>query len=401
MSSKVPMNSNVTIPNKVPMTSKVNVSKIECADGSAIGVLELDNPAALNALNYVMIEQLYKQLREWQNDDAVVAVVLHAQGEKAFCAGGDIQAIYRALENKEQDFDSAFSAMETFFDLEYRCDHLIHTYPKPIIAWGHGYLMGGGVGVFMGASHRVAETSTRLAMPEIKIGLYPDVGATYFLNQLPKPYALFLGLTACQINATDMKALGLSQWIAPVGSKENFLEQLASTQWNSETNINEKIATLLSSVEVKEPDEGLMLPHASLIEQLCCDNLPTIVKAITSADVSDKWFVNAQKSLSYGSPLSLNITYQQLTQYQDLSLRACFDMEFNLTLRCGLEGDFREGVRALIIDKTNQPNWIHKRVSDVTPQHLERFFSPIDSTEYPLTAVQLASDELSQLSNAE
>ncbi|MCV5950773.1 enoyl-CoA hydratase/isomerase family protein, partial [Escherichia coli] len=83
---------------------------------------------------------------------------------------------------KEQDFDSAFSAMETFFDLEYRCDHLIHTYPKPIIAWGHGYLMGGGVGLFMGASHRVAETTTRFAMPEIKIGLYPDVGATYFLN---------------------------------------------------------------------------------------------------------------------------------------------------------------------------------------------------------------------------
>ena len=107
------------------MTGTVNVSKLECADGSVIGVLELDNPAALNALSYVMIEKLYKQLSEWQTDDSVVAVFLHAQGEKAFCAGGDIQAIYRALENKEQDFDSAFSAMETFFDLEYRCDHLI------------------------------------------------------------------------------------------------------------------------------------------------------------------------------------------------------------------------------------------------------------------------------------
>ena len=128
----------------VEMTSKVNVSNLECADGSVIGVLELDNPAALNALSYVMIEQLYNQLLEWQIDDNIVAVCLHAQGEKAFCAGGDIQAIYRALENKEQDFNSALSAMKTFFDLEYRCDHLIHTYSKPIIAWGHGYLMGGG-----------------------------------------------------------------------------------------------------------------------------------------------------------------------------------------------------------------------------------------------------------------
>lgn len=375
------------------MTGTVNVSKLECADGSVIGVLELDNPAALNALSYVMIEKLYKQLNEWQTDDSVVAVFLHAQGEKAFCAGGDIQAIYRALENKEQDFDSAFSAMETFFDLEYRCDHLIHTYPKPIIAWGgHGYLMGGGgVGLFMGASHRVAETTTRFAMPEIKIGLYPDVGATYFLNQLPKHLALFLSLTACQINATDMKALGLSQWIAQPENKQVLLDLLASVSWKGEANINEKIATTLRSVHVDEPTEGMLMPYAELIEQLCSGDLASIVDAISRANVDNKWFVNAQKSLNYGSPLSLSITYQQLTQYQNLSLKACFDMEFNLTLRCGLEGDFREGgVRALIIDKTNQPTWQHRTVSDVTPQVLERFFSPIDSAEYPLTASSVA-----------
>ena len=380
--------------SNVEMTSKVNVSKLECADGSVIGVLELDNPAALNALSYVMIEQLYNQLLEWQIDDNIIAVCLHAKGERAFCAGGDIQAIYCALENKEQDFNSALSAMKTFFDLEYRCDHLIHTYSKPIIAWGHGYLMGGGVGLFMGASHRVAETNTRFAMPEIKIGLYPDVGATYFLNQLPKHYALFLGLTACQINATDMKALGLSQWITQPESKGDFFSQLSDISWKSEADINEKIATLLRTLEVDEPGEGLMLPHASLIEQLCRGDLPTIADAIANADVDDKWFVNAQKALSYGSPLSLNLTYQQLTQYQGLSLDACFDMEFNLTLRCGLEGDFREGVRALIIDKTNQPTWMHKSVVDVTPQELQRFFAPIDSVDYPLTDEQLATAEL-------
>lgn len=376
------------------MSSKVNVSKLTCADGSLIGVLGLDNPAALNALSFEMIECLYNQLMAWQMDDSIVAVVLHANGEKAFCAGGDIQAIYRALENKEQDFDSAFSAMETFFDLEYRCDHLIHTYSKPIIAWGHGYLMGGGVGLFMGASHRVAETSTRFAMPEIKIGLYPDVGATHFLSKLPKHFALFLGLTACQINATDMKSLGLSQWIAPTDSKDAFFEQLATIRWNSEANIHEKIANILSAIEVKEPSEGMMLPHADLIKQLCHGDLQSIVNAISSADVDDKWFVNAQKALSYGSPLSLNVAYQQLTQYRGLSLKACFELEFNLTLRCGLEGDFREGVRALIIDKTNQPNWTHKRVADVTAHDLERFFAPIDSTEYPLTATQLTSAAL-------
>ncbi|OOQ70800.1 enoyl-CoA hydratase/isomerase family protein [Vibrio parahaemolyticus] len=376
------------------MTGTVNVSKLKCADGSVIGVLELDNPAALNALSYVMIEQLYKQLNEWQMDDSIVAVFLHAKGEKAFCAGGDIQAIYRALENKEEDFDSAFSAMETFFDLEYRCDHLIHTYPKPIIAWGHGYLMGGGVGLFMGASHRVAETTTRFAMPEIKIGLYPDVGATYFLNQLPKHLALFLGLTACQINATDMKALGLSRWVAPPEGKQQLIEHLSNVNWLSQPNIHDKLSSILNALEAKELGEGLLMPHAGLIEQLCSGDLDSIVRAISSADVDNKWFVNAQKALNYGSPLSINITYQQLTQYQNLSLKACFDMEFNLTLRCGLEGDFREGVRALIIDKTNQPTWQHRTVSDVAPQALERFFAPIDSLEYPLTVSPVATAAL-------
>lgn len=382
------------MPSKVNMTSKVNVSQIECADGSAIGVLELDNPAALNALSYEMIEQLYNQLVEWQSNDNIVAVLLHAQGEKAFCAGGDIQAIYRALENKEQDFDSAVDAMKTFFDLEYRCDHLIHTYPKPIIAWGHGYLMGGGVGLFMGASHRVAETTTRFAMPEIKIGLYPDVGATYFLNQLPTHLALFLGLTACQVNATDMKALGLSRWVATPESKSQLIERLSNVNWFNQSNIHDKLSSILSSVETKNLDEGLLMPYAELIEQLCTGDLPSVVKAISTANVDDKWFVNAQKAMHYGSPLSLNITYQQLTQYQKLSLKACFDMEFSLTLRCGLEGDFREGVRALIIDKTNQPSWIYSNVSDVTPQVLERFFAPIDSIEHPLTASPVATAAL-------
>ncbi|MDF2152111.1 enoyl-CoA hydratase/isomerase family protein [Vibrio sp. CAU 1672] len=373
------------------MTGKVNVSQIECADGSVIGVLELDNPAALNALSYSMIEQIYAQLVEWQSDNTVVAVLLHASGEKAFCAGGDIQAIYRALANKEQQFEAAFESMERFFSLEYRCDHLIHTYPKPIIAWGQGYLMGGGVGLFMGASHRVAASFTRFAMPEIKIGLYPDVGATYFLNHLPKHLALFLSLTACQINAADMKALGLCRWVAPAEEKARFVGQLATVSWLAESDVAGKLDALIAGFDNQPAMDGLLMPHAEQIAQLCCGDLPEIIQAISAAEVDDKWFIAAQKNMQYGSPLSLCICYQQLTQYQNLSLKECFDLEFNLTLRCGLEGDFREGVRALIIDKTNQPNWIHNDVAEVTPQLLARFFSPIECTEHVVSTGQLAS----------
>jgi len=376
------------------MTGKVNISQLTCADGSSIGVLELNNPSALNALSYEMIEQLYGQLLEWQSDDNIVAVFLHAAGEKAFCAGGDIQAIYRALENKEQDFDTAFKAMDSFFTLEYRCDYLIHTYSKPIVAWGHGYLMGGGVGLFMGASHRVASTNTRFAMPESKIGLYPDVGGTYFLSLLPQHYALFIALTACQVNATDMQALGLCQWTAAADDKQNFLEQLSNVEWSQHSDIERVLNEMLDHVQVSTSDDGLLMAHADEVEELCQGSLPQIVNAINTASIDDKWFSNAQKSLRYASPLSLQICYQQLTKYQGLTLKECFDMEFNLTLRCGLEGDFREGVRALIIDKTNQPQWIYQDVSQVTPQILERFFSPIDSATYPLVVTDMPTATL-------
>ncbi|MGF1908650.1 enoyl-CoA hydratase/isomerase family protein [Vibrio kasasachensis] len=376
------------------MLGKVISSKLTCADGSLIGVLELDNPSALNALSYEMIEQLYNQLISWQSDDNIVAVFLHASGEKAFCAGGDIQAIFRALENKEHDFDAAFEAMESFFTLEYRCDYLIHTYDKPIIAWGHGYLMGGGVGLFMGASHRVASTNTRFAMPESKIGLYPDVGATYFLSHLPQHFALFLGLTACQINATDMKALGLCQWTAQAQEKLPFLQQLLKIEWRNQTDIELTLNRLLNDVQCEPLDDGLLMAHGRIIEPLCQGSLIEVIAAINAVNTEDRWMKNAQKSLNYASPLSLNICYQQLTQCHGLTLKECFDMEFNLTLRCGLEGDFKEGVRALIIDKTNQPQWLHRDVLAVTDQELERFFSPIDSTAYPLVKANVTTATL-------
>ncbi|WP_375749312.1 enoyl-CoA hydratase/isomerase family protein [Vibrio sp. HN007] len=367
------------------MAGKVNSSRIECIDGSVIGVLELDNPEALNALSYGMIEQLYHQLIEWREDESIVAIFLHASGEKAFCAGGDIQAIYRALENKEQHFDAAQKEMETFFILEYQCDYLIHTYSKPIIAWGHGYLMGGGVGLFMGASHRVIDNTTRFAMPETKIGLYPDVGATYFLNKLPKHLAMFIGLTACQINAADMKGLGLCHWVASSEQKANLLNQLTDIGWQSESNIAEKLDSILAAIECQDIGSGWLMEHEESIAELCTGSLSEMVQAIDDVETEDRWFSGAQKSLRYSSPLSLNILYQQLTSYQGMTLKECFDLEYNLTLRCGLEGDFREGVRALIIDKSMDPKWLYSDVSEVSERLLKRFFAPVDSSEFPLT----------------
>ncbi len=367
------------------MTGMVNFSHQHCRDGSVIGIAELCNPSSLNALDYQMIEQLYHQLLQWQDDENIVAVMLHGHGEKAFCAGGDVQAMYRALETKEQDFEHAFDVTADFFTLEYRCDFLIHTYRKPIIAWGHGYLMGGGVGLFMGASHRVVDSNTRFAMPEVKIGLYPDVGGTYFLSQIPQHLALFIALTACQINASDMQALGLSEWIIDATEKQSVLDQLSQIEWKQQHDVEMTISSVLSHRHHSEDIPGWLMSHSSVIEQVCQGDLEQIVSAIGQIDTEDKWLRSAQKTTAYASPLSLHLCFQQLTQYHDLTLKECFELEFGLTLRCGLEGDFREGVRALLVDKTNQPKWLHANVSEVTPQELARFFSPINSPQYPLT----------------
>jgi len=368
------------------MSGKVNLSNLKCVDGSVIGVAELDNPKSLNALGYEMIKQLYEQLLRWQSDDNVVAVFLHGKGEKAFCAGGDIQAIYQVLLNKEEDAETARNAMEEFFSLEYRCDYLIHTYSKPVIAWGHGYLMGGGVGLFMGAAKRVAASNTRFAMPEVKIGLYPDVGATYFLNKLPKHTALFLALTSAQINAADMEALGMCQWIAEPSDKEAVLDQLREICWHSEGDRSAVIDQVLDKFECEESVDGLMLAHEEQIKQLCqTGDLAVTVNSILNAEGGDKWFKQAQGSLAYGSPLSMQISYQQLTQYSDLSLEECFRLEFALTIHCGMEGDFREGVRSLLVDKSLDPAWMHQNVTEVSPELLQRFFSPICSAQQLLS----------------
>ncbi|EWG99884.1 hypothetical protein Q427_22465 [Halomonas sp. BC04] len=166
-------------------------------DGGRIGVATLNAPKSLNALTLTMAQQLMAKLDAWAVDRSIVAVWLEGAGEKAFCAGGDVVALYRSMteegENRGSGRDSVFA--ETYFTTEYRLDYRIHTYPKPILLWGDGIIMGGGLGLTAGASHRIVTETTRIAMPEITIGLYPDIGASWFLNRMPPGIGAYLGIT--------------------------------------------------------------------------------------------------------------------------------------------------------------------------------------------------------------
>ncbi|WP_371188958.1 enoyl-CoA hydratase/isomerase family protein [Thalassotalea maritima] len=356
-----------------------------CANDKKIGVITLNTPKSLNALSHAMVNLITPVLNEWQDNDEVVAVFLQGSGDKALCAGGDIVYLYNNLPNKNGD---KAPAIEQFFKDEYELDYLIHSYQKPFIVWGHGIVMGGGLGLMAGASHRVVTEQTRIAMPEITIGLYPDVGGSYFLNKMPGNCGLFLGLTGASINGCDAKYLALADHFIAHQFKDELLARLVEVHWGETKALNEE--KLNDALLEFEQRSKTYVPHANvkahqtLIDELTAgDNLITIVDNIVNLEIDDKWFNKAQKSLKNGSALSAHIAYRQLQQGKSQSLAECFQMEQTISRKCGEFGEFKEGVRALLIDKDNQPNWRFKDVASVDAKVIDWFFSndDIPSTE--------------------
>ncbi len=381
------------------MAGTVNFQLLVSKSGHLIGVAELDNQASLNALSFEMIDLLYHQLLQWQRDDMVSCVVLCGAGEKAFCAGGDVRAMYHAMSGDEMSEDESHTQATEFltryFTLEYQCDYLIHTYSKPIIAWGDGIVMGGGIGLYVGASHRVLTERSKLAMPEITIGLYPDVGGTWFLNQLPQGIGLFLGLTGAVINASDALALDIAEHIIPADHKEKLLNDLIQLPWQASDNpyllVDQALVNLSVAAQTDPllPDNQL-IPYFEQIQTACMgDDLYQISSNIHGLIANDKWMERAKSTMAAGSPISAHICFRQVTQYAHLDLADCFRLELSLSVRCGSLGEFQEGVRARLIDKTGDPKWLFPTVEQVDNRVIDVLFTSLwsDNT-HPLANLQ-------------
>lgn len=375
------------------MVGKVNFSELECTSGGKIGVAELDNPASLNALTLDMLKQLKAKLEVWEMDEHIACVFLHGVGEKAFCAGGDVRTMHQMMQaasrQKGQADDEAKRFLTEYFTVEYSCDYLIHRYSKPVIAWGEGIIMGGGIGLYIGASHRVTMPSSRMAMPEISIGLYPDVGGTWFLNQLPPGIGLFLGLTGAQINARDALDLKLTEHVLMPDQKQLVLDALQGNEWQGREGDHAMVTELLSRFEdasrPHHPDSQLN-PYFTQIQAACLSsNLSLVCQQIEAIDGVGRWIEQAKKTLREGSPITANICFRQLTQYQHLSLEDCFRLELTLSVRSGLLGEFEEGVRARLIDRCGQPDWRFKTLKDVEQGVIDSLFTSLWSEqEHPL-----------------
>lgn len=333
-----------------------------------IAYLTLNRPKALNALSHDMVKVLQKCLNECASNSSVNAVLIEGNG-KAFCAGGDIRAIYKLLLEGSDD------VLDFFID-EYKLDLYIHNYAKPVITLMHGYTMGGGMGLVQGAQYRIVSETTSMAMPETAIGFFPDVGGSYFLSRCPGAFGYYIGITGLQINADEALYAGLADYkINPLQFSE-FKNLLNSIQWN-----NDYSQDILHTIDQLNPvtrDALIPIPIIHLIDKhFSHSSIKGIIQSLQSEDDMRHidWAKQMKNTISKRSPLSMCVTHEEIFRGRTLELADCFQMELNMLNECFQRNDFMEGVRALLIDKDNLPKWNPSNIDEIKLSDIEAFFS--------------------------
>lgn len=370
--------------------------ELVAANGKKIGVATLNSEKSLNALSLPMVELLLPQMQQWKDNPDIAMVVLQGAGDKAFCAGGDIRDLYHNMKADPATFQPYVTE---FFSKEYTLDYLIHTFDKPVLVWGNGIVMGGGLGLMAGASHRVVTATSRIAMPEMAIGLYPDVGGSWFLNRMPPGCGLFLGLTGASINAADAKFIDLADFYLPHDKRQQVLAALTEVRWGNTVVLNhQKLSDLLMNLETQtlnqQPASQIRLHQAPITALAQATDLPAAMQAILAMPNEDIWLAKAKASLRYGSPVTAHIVYRLLQLGQSKILADSFRLELGLSVQCGKLGEFTEGVRALLIDKDQQPKWLYPDVNAVPVEVIDELFSsPWPADTHPLAALGRISNK--------
>ncbi len=329
-----------------------------------IGIITLNRPQALNALNETMILALEKELTKWQHDDDVKAVVIRANGEKAFCAGGDIRKLYEAQHLPKQD-------VLQFFWHEYRLNRQIHHYTKPYVALIHGIDMGGGVGVSVHASHRVVSEKITFAMPETSIGFFPDVGGSYFLARCPGFLGTYLALTGARVHSADALFLELADSHVAHEKFNDVIEALKKANWNDDphrvvSNVIHPFSSHVDSSHLKDL-------KTKIDQHFKFDSVEEIIQSLQQ-DVTDEWCHKTLETLKKVSPTSLKVTLKQIREGAKRDFDECMQMEYQMVYHFLHGHDFYEGIRAAIIDKDQSPKWQPANLSEVSETIVDSYF---------------------------
>jgi len=326
-----------------------------------IAVATLNRPDALNALTLAMVRDFHPQLDRWAVDPGVRAVVVRGAGDRAFCAGGDIRALYDGR-------GTAFTA--DFFCEEYRLNRAIFRYPKPYIALMDGITMGGGVGLSVHARHRVVSEATVFAMPETGIGLFPDVGGSYFLPRMPGETGMYIALTGARLRAADCLFAGIGDVFVPQERHDALIAALRDG--------DDVAATLAAYTGIAGP--APVAEHKATIDRCFSgDSVEAILAALEGE--GGEWARKTLDAMSDKSPTSQKIAFRQIRAGAALEFEDCMRMEYRLSQRIMAAHDFFEGVRAVVIDKDQSPVWRPARLADVSNDDVDGYFAPMGEAE--------------------
>ncbi len=328
-----------------------------------IGWMLLNRPNTLNALTLSMIRAARPFLTDCASNPSIHMIIVEGAGERAFCAGGDLKTVYEAKQRRDLSF------LDDLFKEEYRFNTLIHTYPKPYLSLIQGIAMGGGLGVSVHGTHRVVSEHALFAMPEVGIGYFPDIGASYFLNKCPGKLGLYLGLTGTSIKAGDALYTGLATHFVPRARHEDLKRSLIEVGPKTREQVSEIVERYVSNAPQAE-----LKPHQTEIDS-CFEG--TSVEEILGnlQECGSDFALQARKTILSKSPLSVKITFEQLKRAQPMSFLEAIEMEYQLSRSFIENPDFFEGIRAVVVDKDKNPRWSTQALNSITPEIIEAYFS--------------------------
>jgi enoyl-CoA hydratase len=340
------------------------------------GTVLLNRPHALNAFTLGMYRRFNPALRAWATDPDIQAVLIEGAGDRAFCAGGDVRAVYEA--GKGISGDPSFTSV--FFAEEYRIISFIHHYPKPYIAIIDGITMGGGAGVSVNGAYRVATEKTMFAMPETGIGLFPDVGATRFLNLSPGHVGRYLGLTGVRLGAADALYCGFATHFVPRERVPELRGALTGLAWQPGKE-QMTVEAVLGRFNADPGPPPLAARRAAIDRCFAGDSIEAILDALQSETGDRQWAAETRALLLTKSPTSLRITLRQLVVGQGLDLEDALRLEYRMTQHVMAAHDFYEGVRAALVDKDQKPRWRPASLAEIDERMAEGYLASLGDGE--------------------